>query len=146
LWGTCRSKRGTVFDSNKYTQLERHIFSDYRSYSTTAAAAAAAAAGRMDWRCEKEEKGEAQVYFLCRKKESSCYMATCLSRCWRWGISTSSITSSGGSSQDGRGFIYTHKFGWVTFIFFIHGRLHYSSRRLIFSSSVTTKLKKKKEA
>jgi hypothetical protein len=29
---------------------------------------AAAAAGRKDWRCEKEEKGEAQVYFLCRKK------------------------------------------------------------------------------
>lgn len=39
-------------------QLERHIFSDYRSYSATAAA------GRKDWRCEKEEKRITQVYIF----------------------------------------------------------------------------------
>ncbi len=60
-----QEQRGTVFDSNKYTQLERHIFSDYRSYSATAAAAA----GRKDWRCEKEEKEDrASIFSLCRKK------------------------------------------------------------------------------
>lgn len=64
-----------------YSARTTHFLRLYRSYSATAAAAAAV--GRKDWRCEKEEKGETQVYFLCRKKESSCYMATCLSRCWR---------------------------------------------------------------
>lgn len=60
-----------------YSAGTTHFLRLYRSYSATAA-------GRKDSRCEKEEKEERRKSIFCvEKKESSCYMATCLSRCWR---------------------------------------------------------------